>query len=189
MQKPIKYAIFRTKWGYFGLAGTEDALCRTHLPEPEPEKLKSHLLKSLPLECRVSSIEYRASSIEFDKTFFKTIQEQIVAYFDCVRVNFSPDIPLSLDGFGCFSRSVLTACRRVTFGQTITYTALAKKVSCPRAARAVGNALAANPLPLIIPCHRVICSDGSLGGFSGLGGLSLKRKLLAHEQNCLSAAL
>jgi methylated-DNA-[protein]-cysteine S-methyltransferase len=56
---------------------------------------------------------------------------------------------------------------------------------CP----AVGNALAKNPLPLIIPCHRVIRSDGSLGGFSGLGGLFLKRKLLVHEQNCLSAAL
>ena len=189
MQKPIKYAIFRTKWGYFGLAGTEDALCRTHLPGPEPEKLKSHLLKSLPLECRVSSIEYRASSIEFDKTFFKTIQEQIVAYFDCVRVNFSPDIPLSLDGFGCFFRSVLTACRRVTFAQTITYGELAKRSGRPAAARAVGNTLAKNPLPLIIPCHRVIRSDGNLGGFSGLGGLSLKRRLLAHEQNCLLATL
>jgi O-6-methylguanine DNA methyltransferase len=203
MEKPIKYVIFKTKWGYFGLAGTESGLLRTFLPHNNPDKVKSRLLKDLSFLNRVSRNEHpvaghesrvighgsQVASIEFDRTFFKAIQEQIAAYFEGAYVNFNPDIFVMLDGFSRFCTSVLTACRNVSFGQTITYGELAKKLSRPLAARAVGNALAKNPLPLIIPCHRVIRSDGSLGGFSGRGGLSLKRKLLLHEQNCLSAAL
>ena len=193
MENVLKYAIFKTKWGYFGLAGTEYALYRTCLPGQSPEKLKSLLLKNLLLKHRVCQegvpdLRYASAlSIEFDKAFFKEIQQQIIAYFEGSYVNFSPDIPLVLNGFSPFYTSVLTSCRYVTYGVTITYVELARKSGKPAAARAVGNALAKNPLPLIIPCHRVIRGDGSLGGFSAPGGLSLKRKLLAHEQNCLSA--
>ena len=214
MENVLKYTIFKTKWGYFGLAGTEYALYRTCLPGQSPEKLKLLLLKGLSLTNRVSSIEHRVSlvrrsfseggRIEFDKAFFKEIQRQIIAYFEGSYVNFSPDIPLVLNGFSSFYTLALTSCRYVTYGETITYVELARKSGRPAAARAAGNALAKNPLPLIIPCHRVIRSDGSLGGFSApggqgdqaegldeikpaFGGLSLKRKLLAHEQNCLSA--
>jgi len=210
MEKPIKYVIFKTEWGYFGLAGTESGLLRTFLPHNNPDEVKSRLLKDLSFLNRVSRNEHpvaghesrvighesrvighgsQVASIEFDKTFFKPIQEQIAAYFEGAYVNFNPDIPVMLDGFSQFCTSVLTACRNVSFGQTITYGELAKKLGRPAAVRAVGNALAKNPLPLIIPCHRVIRSDGSLGGFSAPAGLSLKRRLLAHEQNCLSAAL
>jgi hypothetical protein len=63
-KKPMKYTIFKTKWGYFGLAGTEYGLCRTCLPGPSPERTKSHLLKILLFEHRVSRIEHRESSIE-----------------------------------------------------------------------------------------------------------------------------
>jgi len=188
----LKYTIFKTKWGYFGLAGTEYALYQTCLPGPSPEKLKSLLLKGLSLTNRASLVRRSASevgSIEFDKTFFKEIQQQIIAYFESACVNFSLDIPLMLDGFSPFYKSVLTACRDVKFGQKINYGELAKQLGRPLASRAIGNALGKNPLPLIIPCHRVIRSDGSLGGFSGLGGLSLKRRLLAHEQKCLLASL
>jgi methylated-DNA-[protein]-cysteine S-methyltransferase len=189
MQKAIKYVIFKTKWGYFGIAGDVFGLCRTCLPGPNPEKLKSRLLKSLPpdhrasrIEHRVSSIEYRESRIEFDKTFFKPIQEKITAYFEGARVDFGLDVPVSLDGFSDFQKAVLTACRKVKFGRTITYVELARRLGRPAAARAVGNALAKNPLPLIIPCHRVIRSDGSLGGFSAPGGTDTKVRLLRHEK-------
>jgi len=116
MRKAIKYTIFHTKWGYFGLAGTKYALCGTCLPLREPEKVESHLLKNLSLINRDSSIEHppqgvlrkeslglrRVSSIELDKTCFKTLREQITAYFDGSCVNFSMDIPLALDGFSSF---------------------------------------------------------------------------------------
>ena len=192
MQKVVKYTVFKTKWGHFGLAGTEYALCRTQLPGPKPEKIKALLLKNLlapnrvPRQSRdrkgVVIHEHQVSSIEFDKTFFKTLQEQIAAYFEGACVNFSRDIPLALDGFSSFGISVLTASRAIGFGQTITYGQLARKSGRPNASRAVGSALAKNPLPLLIPCHRVIRSDGKLGGFSAPGGVNLKKRLLLHEK-------
>ena len=169
MQKLTKYTIFNTKWGYFGLAGVKFALCRTQLPASSPEKIKAALLKNLP-------------NPKYDKNLFKTLQQQLTAYFDDCIVDFSPDIPVALDGFSPFAASVLTACRQVKFGQTITYGRLAKTVGRPAAARAVGRIMAKNPIPLIIPCHRVIRTDGGLGGFSAPGGISLKKKLLSHEQ-------
>ena len=185
MQKVIKYAIFKTRWGYFGLAGTEYGLLRTHLPEPEPEKIKRQLLKNLSFVNRDSSIGHRAASIEFDKALFKTTQEQITAYFDGDCTNFSQDFPIILDGFNFFISSVLTACREIRFGQTISYSGLARKLGRPGTARAVGSALAKNPLPLIIPCHRVVRSDGKIGGFSAPGGTNLKAKLLELEQQVI----
>ena len=172
MQKIIKYVIFKTKWGHFGLAGTKSALCRTQLPGPESQKIESRLLKNLP-------------EAQFDETFFKILQKQIAAYFEGSRVNFSPDIPVALDGFGGFSREVLTACRQIKFGQKITYAGLAAKAGRPAASRAVGNALARNPLPLVIPCHRVLRTDGKMGGFSAPGGISFKKRLLTLEHKTL----
>ena len=174
MRKVIKYVIFKTKWGCFGLAGTKSALCRTHLPGPEPKKIEARLLKNLP-------------GAQFDETFFKILQKQIVAYFEGSCVNFSPDIPVVLDGFAVFSRKVLTACREIEFGQRITYSGLAKKAGRPAASRAVGNALAKNPLPLIIPCHRMLRTDGRMGGFSAPGGIPFKKRLLTLEYKALKA--
>jgi O-6-methylguanine DNA methyltransferase len=201
MQKSLKYMIFRTKWGYFGLSGMDNILWRTCLPLSEPEKVKLEILKSRynvalkssPVRgsnlttgrrkkgSNGASIEYRVSSIKRDKNLFKALQEQIIAYFEGVCVNFSRSIPVELGGFSSFTHSVLTTCRDIKFGQTINYSTLAKKLGRSAAARAVGNALAKNPLPLIIPCHRVIRSDGVIGGFSAPGGKNLKVKLLQHE--------
>jgi len=169
MQNVTKFTIFETKWGSFGLAAARFALLRTHLPAHNPEKVKAALLKNLP-------------NPQYDKHLFKTLQRQIIAYFDGCTVNFSFRISLALDGFSPFAISVLTACRDISFGKTITYALLAKKAGKPAAARAVGRVMAKNPLPLIVPCHRVIRTDGTLGGFSAPGGISLKRKLLSHEK-------
>jgi len=165
----MKYVIFRTKWGYFSLAGTESGLCRTQLPQPDRGKIESQILKNLP-------------EAKFDKSYFKNLQEQIIAYINGACVNFGADIPVMLNGFRGFSRRVLTSCRTIRFGQAITYAGLAKKAGRPNAGRAAGNALARNPLPLIIPCHRIIRSDGKIGGFSAPGGINLKKRMLLHEQ-------
>jgi methylated-DNA-[protein]-cysteine S-methyltransferase len=172
MQKITKYTIFKTKWGYFGLAGNESGLCRTQLPGSKPEKIKTLLLKNL-------------SNIRPDKTFFKGLQEQIIAYFegDCVR--FSRDIPLIFDGLSSFTTAVLKTCRKIGIGQTITYGQLAEKAGNPNAFRAVGGVLAKNPMPLIIPCHRIIRSDGKIGGFSAPGGIILKKRLLELEHKVI----
>jgi methylated-DNA-[protein]-cysteine S-methyltransferase len=164
----MKYVVFRTKWGYFCLSGTNSGLCRTILPMPERGKIESRILENLP-------------EAKFDKSYLRNLQEKIIAYFDGDCVNFGTNIPVSLNGFRGFSRRVLTTCRTIKCSQTTTYAGLAKKAGRPNASRAAGNALARNPLPLIIPCHRVIRSDGKLGGFSAPGGISLKKKMLALE--------
>jgi len=84
-------------------------------------------------------------------------------------------------------RQVLQACRNISFGQTRTYSDLAKQVGSPNAARAVGGVMAHNPIPLIIPCHRVLRTDGGLGGFSAPGGIAIKQKMLHHEQSARPA--
>jgi len=178
MQKSLRYTIFKTKWGYFGLAGSEYALWRTCLPLSDSEKVKSELLTPDP----------RPLIPLFDKNLFRMLQEQITAYFEGAYIDFSPDVPIALDGFSSFCSSVLSACRRIRFGQVIAYSALAERLGRPTAVRAVGNALAKNPLPLIIPCHRVIRGDGKIGGFSAPGGKKLKEKLLNHELAALTRA-
>ncbi|MGA1979438.1 MAG: methylated-DNA--[protein]-cysteine S-methyltransferase [Sedimentisphaerales bacterium] len=166
MQKTVKYTIFKTKWGYFGLAATDKGLLRTCLPLANREKVESQLLRNFP-------------NPKYDKALFKPAQEQITAYFEGDCVDFR-DIPVVLNGFSSFASLVLTACRGIEFGRIVTYGRLAEMAG-NSAARAVGGALAKNPLPLIIPCHRVICANGKIGGFSAAGGRNLKGKLLKHE--------
>jgi len=165
-----KYVIFNTKWGRFGLAANSAGLLRTHLPLPSAEYVKSRLLKNLP-------------NPRYDSNLLKPLQKQIIAYFAGKAVDFSSDIPLRLDGLSPFTKRVLTACRKIRPGQTLAYSQLAERLCNPHAARAVGAALAKNPIPLIIPCHRVVRSDGSPGGFTAPGGTKLKRKMLNLEKH------
>jgi methylated-DNA-[protein]-cysteine S-methyltransferase len=190
MQEPNKYAVFRTRCGYFGLLGTESSLRRTCLPLASRETVEAQLLKSLwPLNPKPSPAGHDrrtrqspAPCPELDTHLLETLQEEIAAYFDGARAEVGRNTPITLDGLSPFTASVLAACREVRFGQTTTYSGLATKVGRPGGARAVGNALARNPLPLIIPCHRVVRSDGRIGGFSALGGTTVKKKMLDLEQ-------
>lgn len=104
---------------------------------------------------------------------------QLTEYFSGHRRRV--DLPIEWTRFSGFMRDALQAATRIPYGQTRSYWWVAVRAGNPRAVRAVGQAMAANPLPLLIPCHRVVRSDGSLGGFGG-GGPELKRRLLALEQ-------
>jgi methylated-DNA-[protein]-cysteine S-methyltransferase len=96
-------------------------------------------------------------------------------------------IPLDLRDRSAFDRHVLAAVREVPWGHTASYGAIARRIGAPRAARAVGGAIARNPISMIVPCHRIIASDGTLGGYGGTGwfdrdrALSRKEALLARE--------
>ena len=116
-----------------------------------------------------------------DKTPFKEVVRQLDAYFDGKLKDF--DLPLILDGTA-FQLLVWNNLRKIPYGETISYGQLAKRIGSPDAARAVGLANGSNPIPIIIPCHRVIGSNGDLTGFGG--GLALKKKLLALESRQLS---
>lgn len=91
------------------------------------------------------------------------------------------DIVVDLDGAGSFARQVYEAIRKIPAGRTVTYGELAKEMNRPTAARAVGQALGRNPIPLIIPCHRVLAARGKAGGFSAPGGVETKTRMLAIE--------
>ena len=104
---------------------------------------------------------------------------QIEEYFSRKRKVF--DLPLDLEDLPEFRQRVLRETARIPFGSTLSYGELAARVQNPKAARAVGGALAHNPIGLVIPCHRVVASDGSMHGFSSPGGIATKIKLLELE--------
>lgn len=105
------------------------------------------------------------------------LRSQLLAYLEGKLVRFN--VPLDLSAGTPFQRSVWRACARIPRGQVRSYGQLAVMAGCPSSARAVGQAMAANPIPIVIPCHRVVRSDGSLGGY-GLG-VRLKKQLLRLE--------
>ncbi len=108
---------------------------------------------------------------------FRAVMGQLGEYFAGRRREF--DLALAPRGTA-FQRSVWQALTRIPYGETVSYGELARRIGSPQASRAVGLANGANPLPIIVPCHRVIGADGSLTGFGG--GLEIKRKLLALER-------
>jgi len=93
------------------------------------------------------------------------------------------DVAVDTRGATSFQRRVLEACRAIPWGETRSYGQLAARVGRPAAARAVGAVMAANRVPLVVPCHRVVAASGGLGGFSAPQGLVMKRRLLAAEQS------
>ncbi|UUX47940.1 methylated-DNA--[protein]-cysteine S-methyltransferase [Nisaea acidiphila] len=109
-------------------------------------------------------------------------ERQIHAYFDKNLKNF--ELPLAYDRGSAFEQSVWDAMKEIPFGKVLTYGDIAERIG--GVARAVGGACGANPIPLIIPCHRVVGSDGKLTGFSGDGGIATKQRLLDHESDQLS---
>jgi methylated-DNA-[protein]-cysteine S-methyltransferase len=174
MSETIRYVVFPTEWGYFGLAASGRGLVLSVLPAPSYERARRLLLAA------------RRNAAP-DRALCLALQRQIARYFSGRREDFRPHPALDLRGLPAFSRSVLAACRRVPYGQTATYLRLAESCRRPSAARAAGRVLAANPLPLIVPCHRVIRSDGSPGGYSATGGAAVKKRLLEMEKRSESA--
>ena len=111
-----------------------------------------------------------------DEEYFADVLQQLKEYFAGSRQNF--DVKLSLKGTD-FQRQVWQELQRIPYGKTASYGDIAKRINNPKACRAVGAANGKNPIPIIIPCHRIIGNDGSLTGFGG--GLKLKKTLLDLE--------
>jgi O-6-methylguanine DNA methyltransferase len=187
MSEALIVSIFPTKWGFFGLAATENGLLKTCLPLKRRSAVEKEMVKvgRMGIGCsHQSSLKgWYYEEPSFPK-WLKPLEEGIKAYFEGTYSNIFTEIPVDLSAVNPFSRAVLTACRQIPCGQTVTYAQLAKMADKPKAIRAVATAVANNPIPLIIPCHRVIRTDGSLGGFSAPGGIKCKQKLLDLEKKC-----
>ncbi|MAS87279.1 MAG: hypothetical protein CMH30_04795 [Micavibrio sp.] len=148
------YTVTNTKIGPVTLVADETALLELHFENHTP----SDALQSVVHPVIVKAID------------------QLQEYFSGQRQVF--DLPLSPEGTA-FQQQVWKALQTIKFGKVLSYKALAKKVKNEKAFRAVGSANGKNPLPVIIPCHRVIAADGTIGGYSG--GLAIKRILLDLE--------
>jgi methylated-DNA-[protein]-cysteine S-methyltransferase len=167
-QKQYQYTVFKTRWGWFGLLGFEKGLVRTCLPVAFQEAVQRRLL---------SGIEGAIP----EKKAYRSLEKEIASYYEGCRVDFR-NVAVCLDGLTDFQKDILTALRTVTYCHTVSYGDLARLIKNPKASRAIGSVMAINPLPLIIPCHRVIKQDGSLGYFSAPGGVHTKQRMLDLEK-------
>ena len=158
----LNYTTFDAGVGWIGVLSSSRGLLRATLPQHSAEEAQQLL-----------GIKYAISS----PYLFDDLVQRFRSYLSGRRVTF-PD-KLDFSGATAFQRQVWEATRLVAYGNTRSYSWVAEQIEKPKAARAVGQALARNPLPIIVPCHRVVNTDGRLGGFGG--GLEMKRRLLHLE--------
>lgn len=163
--QPLRYAMMTdTPVGHLGLAASDAGLCRLDFVRDE-----DHFLARL-LNAFGTRPVFRSEALD-------GARRQLDRYFAGKRLTFDLDIDLS--AVGGFSRKVLEAAERIPPGHVLTYTGIAGKAGNAKASRAAGNALHDNPVAIVVPCHRIVRSDGSLGGYGG--GLPVKEWLLRHE--------
>ena len=164
----LYYDIFETSEGWVGVLASSKGLRRTTLPELSPDLCAEQLQPDLSI------------AVESPKRF-RDIRSKIIRFLAGNQVDFSNE-HLDFGSSSPFLRAVWEACTLIPNGETRSYKWLASEASYPNASRAAGQAMARNRLPIVIPCHRVIRSDGSLGGYgSGQNRMRLKRRLLAIE--------
>lgn len=118
-----------------------------------------------------------------NNNFLPSLQQALIDYFEGKQVKFNCRIDVSWASD--FDQQVLRCCTKIPTGKTWSYQELARQAGHPSAARAVGGVMARNRIPVLIPCHRVIRSDGSLGGYSAGTGLKWKKWLLQHENDIM----
>ena len=165
----LRYALFDTPLGRSGIAWSNQGIVRLQLPEADEDATVFRLLQG-----GAGVIAARPPS------WVKHAIEAVVSHLNGELQDFSA-LPVDLRAVTPFERRVYAQARATKAGQTITYGELAAVAGAPGAARAVGRALGANPVALIVPCHRVVAARGRMGGFSAHGGKATKAKLLAIE--------
>lgn len=160
--------IFETAWGWMGIAASEDrpGICRIVLPQPSRRAVEAEI-----------GPRKMAKPAGANEQILREAQKQLIAFLEGKRSTL--DFPVDLSIGTPFQRRVWRATLRIPYGRVRSYKWVAAKIGGRHYARAVGLALGANPVPIMVPCHRVVAHDGSLGGFSC--GLKAKRRLLDLE--------
>ncbi len=164
-----RYCLFDTAFGLTGIAWAAGGLTRVQLPEADVAETRARLEKGGAVESEPTPAAAAAMAA-------------LRAYFDGVETDFA-DLPVVLPAdISDERRRIYDATRALGWGETASYGAVAKQAGLPGGARAVGQAMAANPLPIVIPCHRVVGAGDRLGGFSAYGGVLTKERLLVLEK-------
>lgn len=162
-----RHDVFETPLGWCAVGDRGAGICAFVLPTRDAEIAESELLGIVNGSRR-------------NPRGFAEIRKAAERYFGGWTTTFDP-FKLDLSAGTPFQQKVWSIVRGIPYGQVRTYRWIANEMGRPRAIRAVGGATGANPIPLLIPCHRVISEDGRLCGFSALGGLDLKARMLEME--------
>ncbi len=170
----MEYCLIATNFGPVGLAWSEIGLLRLRLPDMDVESTRQRLTTGLEAPEGDPPAWLEATIIGLQR------------YFIGARVDLSAT-PLDLMGVPDFPRRLYEEMLRLGWGETVTYGELAERVGAPGAAQAVGRAMGHNPIPVIVPCHRVLASGNRMGGFSAPGGTRTKLRLLDMEGVMLGA--
>lgn len=163
------YTLFETTLGCIGIAWNDRGVVATQLPEASDDATRSRLLRKIPSAKEAVAPERVQATIE-------GIERLLAGE----RVDLK-ETSVDLGGTDTFSRRVYEIARTIPAGSTLSYGDIARQLGGLEHSRDVGQALGANPIPVIVPCHRVIAADGTLGGFSANGGTTTKRRLLEIE--------
>lgn len=164
MTRELKYITFNSDMGWIGLLASAKGLLDVTLPQRSAHEARQLLGSSV-------------NQARWSPRLFDGLIKRLKVYFSGGRAAF-PDV-LDLSRATLFQRETWEVTRLIPYGETRSYLWVAEQIKRPRALRAVGQALGRNPLPIIVPCHRVVANDGRLGGFSG--GLEMKKYLLRLE--------
>jgi len=164
MSGELKYITFNTDMGWVGVLGSAKGLLGITLPQRSLQEAGQLLGDGI-------------NQASWSPRLFDDLVERLKVYFSGHKTTFPDELDLS--GATSFKSEVWETTRLIPYGETRSYLWVAKQIKKPGAARAVGQALGRNPLPVIVPCHRVVASDGRLGGFSG--GVEVKKHLLWLE--------
>ncbi|MGI5911392.1 MAG: methylated-DNA--[protein]-cysteine S-methyltransferase [Syntrophomonadaceae bacterium] len=169
----MNWYILFTPRGWAAILGEKRTIINSVLPTPSPLTALCQYIKQTGFDSRfITLYDY---SIPFVNKFRSYYEGSIITDWD---------VELKLDGFSQFTRKVLEFVYTIPYGETRTYAQVARVIGNPKAARAVGQVMKHNPLPLIIPCHRVVASAGP-GGFNAPGGVETKLKMLQWEKETL----
>jgi methylated-DNA-[protein]-cysteine S-methyltransferase len=166
--------LFETAMGECGIAWNSHGLCGVQLPEKDRGRTELRLA----VKCRSIGV----ADVADVPLWIQSLIADIQRYLAGQPMDFST-VVVDLDGVGDFRQKLYRALREISFGRTITYGELAKRLGSTgwEAARDVGEAMGKNPMPIVIPCHRVLAAGNKPGGFSAYGGIATKSKLLALE--------
>ena len=172
----LQVQTLETDWGWIAAVGKGEVLHFLTMGQPDCETA-----------IRASS---PGSLTDFPepRRWHPQLEKLLRAYIRGKKVDLS-QVKLELSHLTAFQRKIVTQCRRIPYGRTLSYGELASKAGSPSAARAVGSVMAKNRFPLIVPCHRVVAAGGKLGGFSAPTGINLKQRLLDLEANTLQHQL
>jgi methylated-DNA-[protein]-cysteine S-methyltransferase len=166
----VRFALFVTPLGFAAIAWNERGVSNVELPEADAAKVRARLRRRLP--GAVESVPTAA---------IQQAMKRITSLLSGNHVDLC-DVELDMHGIADFDRQVYELARTIPAGETASYGQLATRLGGVHLARDVGQALGRNPLPILVPCHRVIAANGKLGGFSARGGVSTKQRLLTIEQ-------